>query len=38
MGLIERGKVAVTLVTMEKLAKGLGLSMSELLSEAESEH
>lgn len=38
MGMIERGKVAVTLITIEKLAKGLGLSISALLAQAEREH
>ncbi|CAN5515756.1 hypothetical protein BH09GEM1_BH09GEM1_42550 [soil metagenome] len=38
MGMIERGKVAVTLVTMHKLARGLNMTMSDLLSQAEREH
>ena len=38
MGLIERGKVAVTLVTIERLAKGLNMSTSALLAQAEREH
>ncbi len=35
MGDIERGEKNVTLVTADKLAKGLGLTLAELLSELE---
>ncbi len=38
MGMIERGKVAVTLVTAEKLAKGLGMTITELVAQSEEEH
>lgn len=38
LGMIERDKVAVTLVTVEKLAKGLDMSMTELAAQTESEH
>lgn len=34
-GLIERGAVAVTVVTLEKLAAGLGIPVTRLLVEAE---
>lgn len=37
MGLIERGQVAVTITTMEKLASGLGVPASRLLEAAERE-
>ncbi|MFL5574371.1 MAG: helix-turn-helix domain-containing protein [Gemmatimonadaceae bacterium] len=37
MGLIERGRVAATVVTLEKVAAALGLSVSQLLAEAERE-
>lgn len=36
--MIERDKVAVTLVTVEKVAKGLDMSMTELAAQTESEH
>ena len=37
MGLVERGKVAATIVTLEKIADALGMAPSELLTEAERE-
>jgi transcriptional regulator with XRE-family HTH domain len=37
MGLVERGRVAATVVTLEKIADALGLTPSELLAEAERE-
>ena len=37
MGLIERGQVAVTIVTLELIAAALGISPSALLAEAERE-
>ncbi len=35
MGDIERGEKNVTLVTADKLAKGLGITLAELFSELE---
>ena len=37
MGLVERGRVAPTIVTIEKISTALGLTASELLAEAERE-
>jgi len=37
MGLVERGRVAATIVTLEKIADALGMAPSELLTEAERE-
>jgi transcriptional regulator with XRE-family HTH domain len=37
MGLIERGRVAVTVVTLEKIAAALRIPVSALLAEAERE-
>ena len=37
MGLIERGRVAVTIATLQKIADALGMAASELLAEAEHE-
>jgi transcriptional regulator with XRE-family HTH domain len=37
MGLVERGLVSATIVTIEKLADALGMTPSELLAEAEHE-
>lgn len=37
MGLIERGKVALTIVKLEKIADALGITPSALLAEAERE-
>jgi len=37
MGLLERGKVAATIVTIEKIARALKVSVSELLATAERE-
>ncbi len=37
MGLVERGRVAPTVVTLEKIADALGIAPSTLLSEAERE-
>lgn len=37
MGLVERGRVAATIVTIEKISIALGISASELLAEAERE-
>lgn len=37
MGLVERGRVAATIVTIEKISAALGISPSELLAEAERE-
>jgi transcriptional regulator with XRE-family HTH domain len=37
MGLVERGRVAPTIVTISKIAAALGISTSALLAEAERE-
>ena len=37
MGLIERGRVAVTIATLQKIADALGMAAGELLTEAEHE-
>ena len=37
MGLVERGRVAATVVTLEKIADALGITPSALLAEAERE-
>jgi transcriptional regulator with XRE-family HTH domain len=37
MGLVERGRVAATIVTIEKISDALGIKPSELLAEAERE-
>jgi transcriptional regulator with XRE-family HTH domain len=37
MGLVERGRVAATVVTLEKIADALGITPSALLVEAERE-
>jgi transcriptional regulator with XRE-family HTH domain len=37
MGLVERGRVAATIVTVQKLADALDLTVSALLQEAERE-
>lgn len=37
MGLIERGRVAVTIVTLQKIASALGITISALIAEAERE-
>ena len=37
MGLVERGRVAATIITLEKIADALGIKPSELLAEAERE-
>jgi transcriptional regulator with XRE-family HTH domain len=37
MGLVERGRVAATLTTIQKIASALGMAPSELLAEAEHE-
>ena len=37
MGLVERGRVAATIGTIEKIAAALGIKASELLAEAEHE-
>jgi transcriptional regulator with XRE-family HTH domain len=37
MGLVERGRVAATIVTIEKISTALGISASELVAEAERE-
>jgi transcriptional regulator with XRE-family HTH domain len=37
MGLLERGKVAATVVTVEKIARALKVPLSELLAAAERE-
>ena len=37
MGLVERGRVAATIVTLEKISDALGIKPSELLAEAERE-
>jgi transcriptional regulator with XRE-family HTH domain len=37
MGLVERGRVAATIVTIEKISTALGITASELLAEAERE-
>jgi transcriptional regulator with XRE-family HTH domain len=37
MGLVERGRVAPTIVTIQKIATALGITPSELLEEAERE-
>lgn len=37
MGLLERGQVAATVVTLQKIAAALGITTSELLAEAERE-
>lgn len=37
MGLVERGRVAATVVTLEKIADALDISPSALLAEAERE-
>jgi transcriptional regulator with XRE-family HTH domain len=37
MGLVERGRVAATIITLEKISDALGLKPSELLAEAERE-
>jgi transcriptional regulator with XRE-family HTH domain len=37
MGLVERGRVAATVVTLEKIAVALGITPSALLAEAERE-
>jgi transcriptional regulator with XRE-family HTH domain len=37
MGLVERGRVAATVTTLEKIAAALGITASELLAEAEDE-
>ena len=37
MGLVERGRVAATIITLQKISDALGLKPSELLAEAERE-
>jgi transcriptional regulator with XRE-family HTH domain len=37
MGLVERGRVAATIVTIEKISAALGITASQLLAEAERE-
>jgi transcriptional regulator with XRE-family HTH domain len=37
MGLVERGRVAATIITIEKISRALRMSPSELLAEAEQE-
>jgi transcriptional regulator with XRE-family HTH domain len=37
MGLVERGRVAATVTTVEKIAAALGITISTLLAEAEHE-
>jgi transcriptional regulator with XRE-family HTH domain len=37
MGLVERGRVAATIVTIEKISTALGITASQLLAEAERE-
>lgn len=37
MGLVERGRVAATIVTLEKISAALGITASQLLAEAERE-
>lgn len=37
MGLVERGRVAATILTLQKIASALGITMSQLLAEAEHE-
>jgi transcriptional regulator with XRE-family HTH domain len=37
MGLIERGRVAATIIVVQKIADALGMTASELLAEAEHE-
>jgi transcriptional regulator with XRE-family HTH domain len=37
MGLVERGRVAATISTIEKISTALGMRASELLAEAEHE-
>ena len=37
MGLVERGRVAATISTVEKISAALGIRVSELLAEAERE-
>ncbi|MDB4916110.1 MAG: putative transcriptional regulator [Gemmatimonadetes bacterium] len=38
MGLVERGRVAATIITIQKISTALGISPSQLLAEAEHEH
>jgi transcriptional regulator with XRE-family HTH domain len=37
MGLVERGRTAATIITIEKISLALGMTASELLAEAERE-
>jgi transcriptional regulator with XRE-family HTH domain len=37
MGLVERGRVAATIITIQKISAALGITMSQLLAEAERE-
>jgi transcriptional regulator with XRE-family HTH domain len=37
MGLVERGRVAATIITIQKISDALGIAPSELLAEAERE-
>jgi transcriptional regulator with XRE-family HTH domain len=37
MGLVERGHVAATITTIQKISNALGITMSALLEEAENE-
>ncbi|HEY2066977.1 MAG TPA: helix-turn-helix transcriptional regulator [Gemmatimonadaceae bacterium] len=37
MGLVERGRVAATIITIQKISAALGITASQLLAEAERE-